>query len=99
MARFASDAVKGRTIKQLLELQKSGFYNGDTGTEIDPEQGRAQLHEMLERRSTLKLNKMAKEMSKTRSRGRPMIPAREVIFRRINGRIVPFRRPKEEPFL
>jgi hypothetical protein len=90
---------RGHTLKQLRELKKSGFYNADTGTELDAEESQDYLHRLEEKRAHKMLNKTLKEMNgKTRSQGRAWIPKGQVVFRYINGHVVPFRK-KNEPFL
>jgi hypothetical protein len=92
---------RGHTITQLRELSKSDFYNADTRTELSPEESKLKLLKMEQKRADKITGGAIRRLSgmKTRSRGRPWIPPGQVIFRRINGRIVPFRKAAEDPFL
>lgn len=93
-----SSPKRGITLKSLRALSKHGFYNADTGTELSESEGQDYLHRLEQSRADrivehrMKLSKLGK----TRSRGREWIPRDQVVFRRIRGRIVPFRKKLTE---
>ena len=93
MAGVRSPA-KNTTLKRLEALQRDNFYNPETGLELSEGETVERIHELRENKAARELNKTvrAMERKKTRSRGRPMIPSGQVVFRRIRGRIVPFRK-------
>lgn len=90
----------GHTIKSLSALKESGFHNPDTGVELAHDEAMDHLHKLYQNRADKLTAKMIRSASsvKLRSRGRPMIPHGRVVFRRINGHVVPFFKA-EEPSL
>lgn len=87
---------RGHTIGQLRKLREDNWHNPDTGTEISEEEGADYLKGLEQNAADRAIEKHLKVMNahgaKLRSRKRAMIPKDEVIFRRIGGRNVPFRR-------
>ena len=90
---------RGDTIASLRRLKESNYHNPDTGTEVNEGEADEHLHHLenrhAERTSNSQIHKLMRQ--KTRSRGRPYMTGR-VVFRRINGHIVPFKY-HEEPSL
>ena len=84
----------GHTIKTLSHIKSQGWRNGDTGTEISEEEGETHLQNLLQNKADKDLKKYARHVhgKKIRSRGRDYIPGDQVVFRRIHGHIVPFRK-------
>jgi hypothetical protein len=85
---------RGHTIKQLRALRDSGWFNGDTGTEFQPEESHDELMRMETRRGEAEAERRLKALNasvgaiRKRSRGRPYIE--NASFRTINGKRVPF---------
>lgn len=94
---------KGHTIQQLRALKEAGWHNADTGTELSQGEGEEYLMRLQERAADRSAARTISALGKqrTRSKGRPWIPKGQVIFRRINGRNVPFRKTDDssEPWL